>query len=110
MGELPDDSATPNLKQANFEKITKLVTEQFQIQEALVNQGTPTYYLAWPQETKQAFLNLLNKLGESNLIAYLRKHDGKIVLTIVPKPPVKPSNLKVNYSPLPRRASTSNFC
>lgn len=96
MGELPGDSATPSLEQANFEKITKLVTEQFQIQEALVNQGTPTYYLAWPQETKQAFLNLLNKLGESNLIAYLRKHDGKIVLTIVPKPPVKPSNLKIN--------------
>ena len=96
MGELPGDSATPSLEQANFEKITKLVTEQFQIQEALVNQDTPTYYLAWPQETKQAFLNLLNKLGESNLIAYLRKHDGKIVLTIVPKPPVKPSNLKIN--------------
>ena len=98
MSEIPSDSASSNFKQEDFDKITQLVTEQFQIQEALLNQGAPTYYLTWPQETKQAFLRLLKKLDELNLIAFLRKIDSKIVLTVVQKPPVKPSNPKINLA------------
>lgn len=98
MGEIPSDFATSNFKQEDFDKITQLVTEQFKIQEALLNQGAPTYYLTWPQETKQAFLRLLKKLDELNLIAFLRKIDNKIVLTVAQKPPVKPSNPKINLA------------
>jgi membrane-associated protease RseP (regulator of RpoE activity) len=93
MSETPRDTDdTQTFQQADFEKITQVVAAEFQIQEALMEQGTPTYYLVWPQETKQAFLRLLKHLEEMNLIAFLRKIDGRIVLRVVPKPPVKPSN------------------
>jgi membrane-associated protease RseP (regulator of RpoE activity) len=97
MSEIPSDTVdTQTFQQADFEKITPLVAAEFQVQEALMEQGTPTYYLVWPQETKQAFLRLLKHLEEMNLIAFLRKVDGRIVLTVVSKPPVKPSNPRTN--------------
>jgi hypothetical protein len=79
-------------QQADFERITQIVSTEFQVQEALIDQGTPTYYLTWPQETKQAFLRLLKKLEEMKLIAFLRKINGRVALTIAPKVLVKPSN------------------
>jgi len=97
MSEIPSDNGdTQTFQQTDFEKITPLVAAEFQIEEALMEQGTPTYYLVWPQETKQAFLRLLKHLEEMNLIAFLRKIDGRIVLKVVPKPPVKPSNPRIN--------------
>jgi membrane-associated protease RseP (regulator of RpoE activity) len=97
MSELPSDAIdAQSFQQTDFVKITPLVTAEFQIEEALMDQGTPTYYLVWPQETKQAFLRLLKHLEEMRLIAYLRKVDSRVVLTVVPKPPVKPSNPRTN--------------
>jgi membrane-associated protease RseP (regulator of RpoE activity) len=97
MSEMPSDiTNAQTFQQSDFEKITQLVAAEFQIQEALMEQGTPTYYLVWPQETKQAFLRLLKNLEEMTLIAFLRKVDGRIVLKVVPKPPVKPSNPRTN--------------
>ncbi|MEM4732988.1 MAG: site-2 protease family protein [Candidatus Bathyarchaeia archaeon] len=87
---------TRTFQQADFEKITQLVTAEFKIQEALMENGVPTYYLTWPQETKQAFLRLLQALEAMELIAFLRKVDERVVLKVVPKPPVKPSNPRIN--------------
>src|SRR3990170_9099173 len=81
-----------NFQQSDFEKITQLIVTEFQVEESLMDQGVPTYYLKWPQETKQAFLRLLNKLGGMKLIAFLKKVEGRTVLRVVRKPPVKPSN------------------
>jgi membrane-associated protease RseP (regulator of RpoE activity) len=93
MSENPSDNlATREFQQADFETITPLVSAEFQVEEALLEQGTPTYYLKWPQETKQVFLRLLGKLEELNLLAFLRKVDGRVVLKVAGKPPVKPSN------------------
>ena len=98
MSEIPSDIAdAQTFQQADFEKITQLVTTEFQIQEALMDHGIPTYYLTWPQETKQAFLRLLKNLEEIKLIAFLRKENGRIVLKVAPKPPVKPSNPRTNW-------------
>ena len=97
MSETPSDAGDmQSFQQTDFEKITQLVKGEFQIQEALLEQGTPTYYLEWPQETKHAFLRVLNHLEEMKLIAFLRKIDGKVVLRVVQKPPVKPSNPRTN--------------
>jgi len=97
MSELPSDTVDASAsQQTDFEKITQLVTAEFQVQDALMEQGTPTYYLVWPQETKQAFLRLLGHLEGIGLIAFLRKVDGQVVLTVVSKPPVKTSNPRTN--------------
>ena len=93
MTETPYGSFDANsFQQTDFDKITQVVSSEFQVEEALLNQGAPTYYLMMPQETKQTFLRLLQKLEEMKLIALLRRHDQRVVLTVFAKPPVKPSN------------------
>jgi membrane-associated protease RseP (regulator of RpoE activity) len=81
----------------DFEKLTSIVSAEFQLEECLIEKMVPTYYLKQPQETKQSFLKLLKNLETMNLIALLRTKDGRIVLKIVPKPPTKPSNIMVNW-------------
>ncbi len=81
----------------DFEKLTSIVSAEFQLEECLIEKMVPTYYLRQPQETKQAFLKLLKNLKTMNLIAFLRRKNGRIVLKIVPKPPTKPSNIMVNW-------------
>ena len=87
----------PTFQQTDFERITQTVTAEFQIEEALMERGVPTYYLKWPQETKQAFLRLLKSLEDTNLIAFLRKVDGRIVLKVASKTSAKPSNPRTNW-------------
>jgi len=98
MASTPENSsAIPLLQQSDFEKITHVVTEQFQIEESLMEHGLPTYYLKQPQETKLPFLKLLKNLESMNLIALLRRMDNRIVLKVVPKPPVRKSNILWNW-------------
>ena len=93
MSDTPSDIPTPEgFQRTDFDNITQLVASEFQVEESLLDQGVPTYYLKWPQETKQVFLRVLKKLEEMKLIAFLRKMDKRVVLRVIPKPPVKPSN------------------
>jgi membrane-associated protease RseP (regulator of RpoE activity) len=95
---MPDETTEPQItQQTDFEKITTLVSTEFQIEEAVLEHNIPTYRLKQPQETKQAFLRLLKNLESMNLIAILRRMDGRIVLKVIPKPPIKPSNIMVNW-------------
>lgn len=99
MSEKPNETvmSSSNL-QAEFQQVSTLVSEQFQIEESLLENGVPTYYLKQPQETKRTFIKLLEKLTPLNLIAILRRSDnGRIVLRIISKPPVKPSNILINW-------------
>jgi membrane-associated protease RseP (regulator of RpoE activity) len=99
MAETPGGAAqAPLFQQTDFERITQLVSTHFQSEESLLENGIPTYYLKQPQETKQAFLKLLKDLEPINLIAILRKADGRVVLRVVPKPPVRKSNVLVNWA------------
>jgi hypothetical protein len=50
-----------------------------------------------PKRQSKPFLTLLKKLEEINLIAFLRRIDGKLVLKIFPKPPAKQSNILINW-------------
>ncbi|MEM3641522.1 MAG: hypothetical protein QXH37_06350 [Candidatus Bathyarchaeia archaeon] len=92
-----ENVAPPTIQQTDFEKITTLVSAEFQVEEALLEHNIPTYYLKQPQETKQAFLRLLKKLDSMNLIAILRRIDNRIVLRVISKPVPKPSNIMVNW-------------
>jgi membrane-associated protease RseP (regulator of RpoE activity) len=99
MAETPGGTPqAPLIQQTDFEKITQLVSAHFQSEESVLENGIPTYYLKRPQETKRAFLKLLKSLESMNLIAVLRKADGKVVLRVVPKPPVRKSNVLVNWA------------
>ena len=99
MTETPSDiPGVQGFQQNDFERISQLVASEFQVEEALLDQGTPTYYIKWPQETKQAFLRLLGKLDEMKLIAFLRKANGRVVLNVAVKPIVKPSNPRIYWA------------
>jgi len=84
-------------RQIEFETLASKVSTEFQIEEALVEHGVPTFYLQKSQETKEPFLRLLKKLDAEGLVAFLRKDEDRIALRIVPKPEVKPSNILVNW-------------
>jgi len=91
------DQTSNQYTATDFEKITTIVSAEFQVEEALIEHNIPTYYLRQQQETKQAFLRLLKNLKAISLIAFLRRNHGRTVLKIVPKPPVKPSNILINW-------------
>ena len=98
MSKIPNEtSETPFIQQTDFERITTFVSAEFQTEEALIDHNVPTFYLKQPQETKQAFLRLLKNLKTMNLTAVLKRKDGKVMLKTIPKPPVKPSNILVNW-------------
>jgi membrane-associated protease RseP (regulator of RpoE activity) len=93
-GEPPE---IPPTQQSEFEKISQTVSAEFQVEEGLLLHNIPTYYLKQPQETKQPFLTLLKNLEPMNMMALLRRIDGRLVLKVLPKPPVKKSNVMVNW-------------
>ena len=95
---LPNESPEkPFIQQTDFEQITSMVSAEFQIEEALIEHNVPTFYLKQPQETKQPFLKLLERLETMGLTAVLRKKDDRVVFKVVPKPQVKPSNILINW-------------
>lgn len=96
MSEIPTEGEI-QITQTNFEQITKLVSIEFQIEEALIEHNIPTYYLKQPQETKQPFLRLLKNIEPLNLMAILRRRNGRIVLRVIPKPHTRPGNIMVNW-------------
>lgn len=87
----------PAVPRDAFENVKSIVTSHFQIEEALLEHGIPTFYLIRGQETKKPFLALLERLRSLNQIALLRQMDGRTVLRVIPKPEVKPSNILVNW-------------
>ncbi len=84
-------------RHVDFETLTTIVSEEFQLEEALMEHNVPTYFLKQPQETKTSFLRMLERLEKMDLIAFLRMRDERMVLKIVPKPPTKPSNTLINW-------------
>lgn len=98
MSTSPNDSPVfPAILQSDFDQITRIVSSQFQTLEAFVEHNVPTYHLKEGQETKQAFLRVLKNLQSVNMIAVLRREENRIVLRVLPKPPVKPHNVLVNW-------------
>ncbi len=84
-------------QQSDFDRITQIVTSEFQVDEKLLENGTPTYFLKWPQETKKTFLRLHARLDEIGLTASLRRIGGRVVLRVNNKSPVKPSSAKIYW-------------
>ncbi len=95
---MSQNPSPPTIGQFDIDRITRLVKDNFQVYEALIQEGYPTYILVWPQETKKPFLRLLDSLKAENLTATLRKVDGKVTLKVLPKPLVKPSNPLINIA------------
>jgi membrane-associated protease RseP (regulator of RpoE activity) len=82
---------------AEFEKLRDIVSAYFQVEDAFIDRGAPTFYLKKFQETRGPFLRLLKDLEPMGLMAFLRESEDQLVLKILQKPPVKPDNTLINW-------------
>lgn len=80
-----------------FEEIRNIVESEFAIEEGFVEHNIPTFYVQIREDSKEAFLKLLNQLEPIGFIATLRKRDDKALLRILGKPYVKPSRPLINW-------------
>jgi membrane-associated protease RseP (regulator of RpoE activity) len=74
-----------------------MVEAEFTVDEGFIEHNIPTFHVKLRDDSKEAFLRLLEQLKPMNFIANLRASEGKAVLRIVEKPPVKPSRPILNW-------------
>ncbi len=82
---------------AQFEQIRSMVEAEFTVDEGFIEHNIPTFHVQLRDDSKAAFLRLLEQLKPMNFIANLRDSEGKAILRIVEKPPVKPSRPIINW-------------
>jgi len=81
---------------SSFEQMRVLVADEFSIKEGFLDHNIPTFYVVLAPESKNAFLRLMKRLDTIGFIPFLREEEGKYVLRVVNKPPVKPSRIHIN--------------
>ncbi|KPV62971.1 MAG: Peptidase family M50 [Candidatus Bathyarchaeota archaeon BA1] len=79
-----------------FEKLRGLVELEFDVEEAFLEFGTPTFNVGLKGDSKQAFLRLFKRLNALGFAPILRRREGKGLLQVVRRPPVKPGRWVVN--------------
>jgi membrane-associated protease RseP (regulator of RpoE activity) len=79
-----------------FDTAQPLVASEFDVEEALVEHGVPTFYVRLKPDTKQAFIRLIGKLSLAGLTPALRELEGRRVIKVAHKPQVKPSRPIIN--------------
>jgi membrane-associated protease RseP (regulator of RpoE activity) len=90
--DYPDDSADL----PTFEQIQVMVDSEFDVKENFVDHDIPTFYIRYKEDSKEAFLRLVQQLEPMKLIPLLRKENETFVLRVVAKPPVKPNRIIIN--------------
>jgi len=88
----------PFVEVAQFDQLRETVGSEFEVEEGLMEYGIPTFYVKLRQDSKQAFLRLLERLQAANFLPILRRREERIVLQVIRKPPVKPSRRIVNLA------------
>jgi len=88
----------PQPQDTQFEQLRSMVESEFTVEESLMEYNTPTFYVKLQPDSKQAFLRLYKRLDPLGLIPVLRKREDKNALQIITKPPVKPSNKRINLA------------
>ncbi|MFQ6086509.1 MAG: site-2 protease family protein [Candidatus Bathyarchaeia archaeon] len=79
-----------------FEQIRIMVESEFDVEEGFVERGVPTFYVRMREDSKEAFLRLIQHMDSVGLIPVLRRREEKIVLRAIPKPSTKPSRNIIN--------------
>ncbi|MCK4933490.1 site-2 protease family protein [Candidatus Bathyarchaeota archaeon] len=85
-----------SLSASEFDRIQRLVDEQFDVEEALIEHAFPTFYIRMKPDSKRAFTKLRKNLAPIGFMPVLRKSDGRCVLKIAAKPVAKPSRSIIN--------------
>ena len=81
-----------------FEQVQVMVEAEFDVEESFVDHDIPTFHIRYREDSKEAFLRLMKRLESLELIPILRQREGKVVLRIIAKPPIKPSRNIINIA------------
>jgi membrane-associated protease RseP (regulator of RpoE activity) len=79
-----------------FEQVQAMVKAEFDVEESFVDHNIPTFHVRYREESKEAFLRLMEHLEPLQLIPILRKKDETVVLRVMAKPPIKPNRNIIN--------------
>jgi hypothetical protein len=93
-----DDYVADPVGVPSFEQVQAMVDAEFDVEESFVDHNVPTFYVRYREASKEAFLRLIQRLESLELIAILRKKEEKVVLQVLPKPPVKPNRNIINIA------------
>ena len=92
----PPEPPTGSIDTSQFDQIQPLVTAEFDVEEALIDHGIPTFYVNLQPNSKQAFIRLVRNLANVGYTPVLREKNGRNVLKVSPKPKMKPSRTIIN--------------
>ncbi len=81
-----------------FEKVQVMVEAEFYVEEGFVEHGVPTFYVRLREDSKEAFLRLMQRLESLELLPILRRRGEKNVLQVLSKPPTQPSRKIINIA------------
>ena len=81
-----------------FEQVQVMVEAEFDVEEGFVDHDIPTFHVKYLEDSKEAFLRLIQHLEPLDLIPLLRQKEGKVVLRVLPKPPTKPNRNIINIA------------
>ncbi len=90
--ELHRDSAVVS----QFDQVQPLVASEFEVEEALIEYGIPTFYVRLKPDSKHAFIRLVRSLAGIGFTPVLREKDGRNILKVAPRPKTKPSRPIIN--------------
>jgi len=93
---LPPEPPKDSTLVSQFDQIQPLVSAEFDVEEALIEHGVPTFYVRLKLESKQAFTRLVRSLANIGFTPVLREKNGRNVLKVAPKPKTKPSRPIIN--------------
>lgn len=93
-----DSSTQPLDEVTQFEQLHTTVEQEFEVKDSFVEYNIPTFHVKLRQDSKTAFLRLIKRLDPLGFIPVLRKRNGKTVLQVTQKPPMKPSRPIINIA------------
>jgi hypothetical protein len=79
-----------------LDQVQSKVTNEFEVEEVMIEYGVPTFFIKLGTNSKQAFTRLVKNLSPMGITPMLRKREGRNVLKIIPKPKTKPSRPIIN--------------
>jgi membrane-associated protease RseP (regulator of RpoE activity) len=93
---IPQEGPVETSDALSLDQIESKVVAQFEVEEAMIEYGVPTFFVKLGANSKQKFIKLLNDLDPMGLSPLLRHRKGRNVLKVVPKPKTKPSRPIIN--------------
>jgi len=86
----------PDAEIVPFEQLRSIVESEFQVEDGFVEYGVPTFHVRAQEDSKRAFLRLVDRVDPLGFVPILRREKGKIVLKAMRKPATKPSRKTIN--------------